>query len=225
MALLANRPGGMSNFRNTVTPLNVLTLADFPGLTEVRAEAGGPFVRDLATRALRVSVTPQILQMVAKVYVPVLFPLTFLIVMVGIRVDHAMGWPVLLEPPTNFSAAVVSFTLGVIIWLVSYSSIVFEGKGSPSPTAGRTQTLVTDGIYAYCRYPSVHGKLLGILGVGFAVNSTSFCAILVPLLLLGSIAEKVWRQDPQNHRIFGEAYAEYAAKVPMFIPWKIFRSS
>ncbi len=179
----------------------------------------------LLTRAARVAATPQILNMVAKVYIPVLFPLTFLILLLGIRIDEMLALPQLLNAPTNYWAALISFAVGTGIWLVSYSSIVFEGKGSPSPTAGRTQELVTTGIYAYCRYPSVHGKLLGILAVGLFVNSTSFCVILVPLLLLGSIAEKVWRQDPQNHRIFGEAYAAYAAEVPMFFPWKAFRAS
>jgi len=178
----------------------------------------------LIKRAVRVATTPQILNMVAKVYIPVLFPLTFLILLIGLRLDSLLGLPILFAAPVNYWVALISFCVGTTIWLVSYSSIVFEGKGSPSPTAGRTQALVTTGIYAYCRYPSVHGKLLGVLAVGLFVNSTSFCVILVPLLLLGSIAEKVWRQDPQNHRIFGEAYAAYAAEVPMFFPWKAFRS-
>ena len=189
----------------------------------MRSTTGVFGMTSLIARAARVATTPQILNMVAKVYIPVLFPLTFLILLIGLRIDSMLGLPLLLDAPANYWAALISFVVGTAIWLVSYSSIVFEGKGSPSPTAGRTQALVTTGIYAYCRYPSVHGKLLGVLAVGLFVNSTSFCVILVPLLLLGSIAEKVWRQDPQNHRIFGEAYAAYAADVPMFFPWKAFR--
>jgi protein-S-isoprenylcysteine O-methyltransferase Ste14 len=70
------------------------------------------------------------------------------------------------------------------------------GEGSPSPTAGRTEKLVTSGIYAYSRNPSLFGKLLGFIAVGLALNSITFCFILTPLLLTGSLLEKIWRQEP-----------------------------
>jgi protein-S-isoprenylcysteine O-methyltransferase Ste14 len=80
---------------------------------------------------------------------------------------------------------------------------------------------VRTGIYAHCRNPSVHGKLLGVLAVGVALDSPSFCGVLVPLLLAGSLLEKAWRQEPQLIAVFGEEYLRYREEVPLFVPWKL----
>ena len=124
-----------------------------------------------------------------------------------------------LPEPTHLWVAATSFVLGAFLWLATYSQLVTQGKGSPSPTAGRTLQLVTSGIYAYSRNPSLYGKSLGVLAVGFALNSLSFCVILVPLLLAGSLIEKVWRQEPQLIEVFGEEYLSYRKQVPLFLPW------
>jgi protein-S-isoprenylcysteine O-methyltransferase Ste14 len=58
--------------------------------------------------------------------------------------------------------------------------------------------------------------------VGFGLNSMAFCCILAPLLLIGSLFEKVWRQEPQLIEIFGDDYLEYQKNVPLFIPWTFF---
>ncbi len=175
------------------------------------------------TKPIGVLLTPQILHMLAKVYVPVLFPLTFLIVLAGFAVDRWLGLPpVLLASPLNWVVGGALFLAGGIIWVIAYAAIVFQGHGSPSPTAGRTQQLVTTGIYSLCRYPSVHAKFLGVLGVGVALNSWTFTFLLCPLLLIGSLVEKLWRQEPQNHAVFGDDWLRYRERVPFFIPWRIF---
>ena len=176
----------------------------------------------LLRKTLGVLMTPQILHMLAKVYVPVLFPLTFLIVLLGFAVDRWLDLPaVMLAPPLNLVVGGAIFVTGGIIWVVAYAAIVFQGRGSPSPTAGRTQQLVTTGIYGLCRYPSVHAKFLGVLGLGVALNSWTFSFVLCPLLLLGSLVEKRWRQEPQNHAVFGDDWLRYRERVPFFIPWRI----
>lgn len=181
---------------------------------------------------LKVALSPPIVLMVSKVYIPVLFPLTFLIALTALWLDRLLD-PALqgvfgfstsggfLPVPTNYWIALGSFVFGAILWLWTYEQLVRLGQGSPSPTAGRTQRLVTTGIYAHCRNPSIYGKLFGILAVGFALNSFSFCFILVPTLLTGSLVEKVWRQEPQLVEVFGEEYLRYQREVPLFIPWKL----
>ncbi len=171
---------------------------------------------------LKVALSAPIVQMVAKVYIPVLFPTTFLIALAAVTMDGAMGFGGGFLPATiNLYVAGASFVIGAIFWLWTYEQLVTRGEGSPSPTAGRTLKLVKTGIYAYCRNPSIHGKLLGVLAVGFALNSFSFCFILVPALLSVSLVEKVWRQEPQLVEVFGEEYREYQKRVPLFIPWGI----
>jgi protein-S-isoprenylcysteine O-methyltransferase Ste14 len=171
---------------------------------------------------LRVALSPPILLMVTKVYVPVLFPLTFLIALAAAFLDRALGFGAGFLPDAwQLPLAGLSLLAGLAVVGLSYAELVVAGEGSPSPTAGRTLKLVRTGIYAYCRNPSVHGKLLGVLAVGFALDSFSFCFVLVPLLLAGSLIEKVWRQEPQLVAIFGDEYLRYKEEVPLFVPWKL----
>jgi protein-S-isoprenylcysteine O-methyltransferase Ste14 len=165
---------------------------------------------------------PTILNMVAKVYIPVLFPLTFLIALASIKMDGLLGFnDGFLSTPANYGVALGSFVLGGVLWLWTYEQLTRLGDGSPSPTAGRTTRLARTGIYAHSRNPSLFGKLLGVLSVGFILNSISFCGILVPVLLAGSLVEKVVRQEPQLVDLFGEEYEQYRKEVPLFIPWKL----
>ena len=97
-----------------------------------------------------------------------------------------------------------------------------RGEGSPSPTAVGHLKLVRTGIYAHSRNPSLYGKTLGVLAVGFAsissasASSSSHCCSPAPSI------EKVIRQEPQLVDVFGEEYERYRREVPLFIPWKIF---
>jgi protein-S-isoprenylcysteine O-methyltransferase Ste14 len=184
----------------------------------------------LPSKLVSAALSQPILEMVAKVYVPVLFPLTFGIAMTALWMDAWMDgriadWVPLnigqgfLPEPANWGIAAGSFLIGALAWIWTYQQLSVMGDGSPSPTAGRTKRLVVRGIYAYSRNPSVFGKLLGVLSVGFVLNSFSFCFILVPALLAVSLIEKVWRQEPQLIEIFGEDYVRYRDTVPLFVPW------
>jgi protein-S-isoprenylcysteine O-methyltransferase Ste14 len=171
---------------------------------------------------IRAALRPTILHMVAKVYIPVLFPLTFLIALTAMKMDEFLGFGQgFIEEPINYIMAAGSLVLGAVLWVWTYEQLTRLGDGSPSPTAGRTTRLVRVGIYAHSRNPSLFGKLLGVLSVGFALNSVSFCFILIPVLLSGSLIEKVWRQEPQLIDVFGEEYEKYRNEVPLFIPWKL----
>ena len=176
----------------------------------------------LPVRIARAFLSPAILGMVTKIYIPMLFPITFLIWLVASTID---GWVGLgdgfLPTPTNYTVAAVFFVTGAVWWLWTYEQLTRMGEGSPSPTAGRTQKLVVKGIYAYSRNPSVWGKLFGVWAVGIAMNSATFVFVLIPLLLAGSLAEKVIRQEPQLVDVFGPDYDEYRKQVPLFVPWGI----
>lgn len=175
---------------------------------------------------IAVALSPAILGMVSKVYIPVLFPLTFGIALLALKLDRLLagfrlwpGFPELLPEPANHAVAALTFLVGVAAWLLTYEQLVSRGKGSPSPTAGRTTELVVSGVYAYCRHPSIWGKLIGVFAVGLALNSFTFCFVLVPLLLTVSLLEKVYKQEPQNIAIFGPDYAAWRSQVPLFVPW------
>ncbi len=167
---------------------------------------------------VKVGTSPEILLMVSKVYIPVLFPTTFLIAWLSLRADAWLGVSSFLPSPWHYGIAALSMALGMAIWLISYTHLVSMGDGSPSPTAGRTRKLVVRGVYAHCRNPSVWGKLFGVLSVGIVLNSASFCFLLIPAILAVSLVEKVVRQEPQLVDVFGEEYEEYREHVPLFLP-------
>lgn len=179
----------------------------------------------MASWAHRILQAPRVLfeqdlyEMVLRVYLPILFPLTVLISLASLGLDAYLGLPAVIPEPYNFHVAALSILSGACLWILTYATLVYGGDGSPAPVVRRTQRLVTWGIYAYCRNPSIHGKLLGFLAVGFALNSASFVYILAPLLLCGSLIEKVWRQEPQLIEIFGEEYLAYRERVPLFLPF------
>jgi protein-S-isoprenylcysteine O-methyltransferase Ste14 len=180
----------------------------------------------MITQLAKTAFQPNISLMVAKVYIPMLFPLTFLISYAALGIDGMLGMSEgFLQNPGNLAGAGLCFLAGAALWLMTYEQLSRLGEGSPSPTAGRTLRLVRSGIYAYSRNPSLFGKLLGFFSVGLAINSFSFCFILTPLLLAGSLAEKVLRQEPQLIEIFGSEYEKYRAEVPLFIPWKLFSTT
>ena len=183
----------------------------------------------LISRLVKAASSPAITGMVTKVYIPILFPLTFLIGLSAITLDRKLGFAEGFLPTTvhagmalNYWIAIASFSIGALLWIWTYEQLTVKGEGSPSPTAGRTLKLVRTGIYAHSRNPSLFGKLLGVLAVGFAIDSFSFCCILIPLILCVSLIEKVVRQEPQLVDIFGEEYETYRRDVPLFIPWKLF---
>lgn len=180
--------------------------------------------RTTAGSVLKTALSPEILGMVSKVYIPVLFPTTFGVALLALKLDEILPWPTWLslpDAPVNYIIAAISFVVAAVMWLVIYEQLVQRGEGSPAPVAGRTQKLVATGIYAYSRNPSVWPKLIGVLSVGFALNSPTFCLVLVPLLLSVSLIEKVKIQEPQLVEVFGPPYDVYRKQVPLFVPWGV----
>lgn len=211
--------------RGVVKPCRGLpygTVQPTSGPVRVRATLEARTSREVATvllqRVFKVALSPELLLMVSKVYIPVLFPTTFVIAWLSLRLDAALGVSSFLPSPLNYGVALLFMAVGGGIWIISYTHLISWGDGSPSPTAGRTRKLVVRGVYAHCRNPSVWGKLLGVLSVGLALNSASFCFLLIPAILAVSLVEKVVRQEPQLVDVFGDEYEEYRKHVPLFLP-------
>jgi hypothetical protein len=86
---------------------------------------------------LRVASSPPILLMVAKVYVPVLFPLTFGIALAAARLDRLLGLDGgMIAAPARYAVAAALLAAGLAIVGVSYAELVTAGEGSAaSPCA------------------------------------------------------------------------------------------
>jgi protein-S-isoprenylcysteine O-methyltransferase Ste14 len=172
--------------------------------------------------ALRIPLRPEIYRMLLFIYVPVLIPLTIGLVALGNWIDRLLGWGFLPAPPWNVILFVPLFVSGVVIVWWSLSYIVIVGGGSPAPLVGPPASrLVLGGAYSLCRHPSVIGKLLGVVGVALLFRSNFYFAVIIPLLLTGSLLEKKLRMEKGDVGHWGRVYHEYQRSVPFLIPrWR-----
>lgn len=152
------------------------------------------------------------------IYIPLLIPFTLALIYIGIKVDNLLMLPQVIFYPFNLFCSSLFFILGLIIVLWSYKYLVYEGKGSPCSYAGHTQKLVKNGPYSLVRHPSIIGKFLGIIGLGLLSKSFSFTFIIAPLLLIGSLIDKILREEKILARLFKEEYIDYKKNVPFIIP-------
>ena len=81
----------------------------------------------------------------------------------------------------------------------------------------KNQNLAISGPYAYTRNPLYLGSF--ILGVGFTIASGVWWLGLIFIALFLGIYLPVMRVEASElTQIFGAQYAEYAKKVPLFVP-------
>lgn len=81
----------------------------------------------------------------------------------------------------------------------------------------KNQNLAISGPYAYTRNPLYLGSF--ILGLGFTIASGVWWLGLIFVALFLGIYLPVMRVESEDlTRLFGEEYAEYAVKVPLFFP-------
>jgi protein-S-isoprenylcysteine O-methyltransferase Ste14 len=151
-------------------------------------------------------------------YIFILIPFTVLLIFIGIKMDSLLGLPKFIPKPYNLLFFIFFMLIGLIIVLWSYSYLVLEGLGSPSPYFGQTKKLVKVGPYSIVRHPSVIGKLFGVISLGFLFQSFFFTFIIVPVLLAGSLIDKKFREEKQLEKVWGKEYIEYKNSVPMIIP-------
>lgn len=89
------------------------------------------------------------------------------------------------------------------------------GVGWATVYRGRDR-LVTDGIYRYLRHPQYLGLLLIILG--FNIMWPTVLTLLMAPVLIVMYIRLARREDEELAAFFGEAFLDYAARTPAFIP-------
>ena len=162
--------------------------------------------------------SPEVRRMILMVYFRILFPITFTMVFVSKLFDRLLGLPFIVQSPANIILGVLSIIIGLLMVGWCYSYLNLEGKGSPVPGFKKTVYLLTAGPYALSRHPSVLGKLMGVIGLAFLFKSSFFLFVTIPLLLIGSIFEKKYRQEPVDLQMWGATYIDYQRRVPILFP-------
>jgi protein-S-isoprenylcysteine O-methyltransferase Ste14 len=95
------------------------------------------------------------------------------------------------------------------------SVLLLAGRGRPQ--RGPRPAFVIAGPYTRVRNPLLLGLLLVLAGIAVATDSSG----LGLLTLAAAVAAHVWVtrvEEPRLQARFGEAYREYLARVPRWVP-------
>ncbi len=173
---------------------------------------------------------PSITRMILYIYLPLLIPVAVIAGLISRWIDGQIrgwldakflvfSWPELPGYPLNILIWLVLTLIGLTIVWWCYSYLVIVGGGGPAPLVAKGAVrVVIGGPYALNRHPSVWGKLLGVIGLGFLLGSTFFTFVLIPLAITGSLIEKKYFMERRDLQHFGPKYAEYIRRVPFFVP-------
>ena len=105
-------------------------------------------------------------------------------------------------------------------WILVGAVVAIVGlliRGASSGHLRKDRELATSGPYAYTRNPLYLGS--AFLAGGFAIAGGSWWAGLLVVAYFGIFYYAVMRNEEQDlHVRFGEAFAAYAARVPLFFP-------
>ena len=111
------------------------------------------------------------------------------------------------------AAGVILCVAGVVLAL--RSALLLAGRGRPR--RGPRPQFVVAGPYTRLRNPVLVGAILALLGVALAIESGALGLAVVAV----AIAAHVWVvrvEEPRLRDRFGEAYREYLARVPRWVP-------
>lgn len=76
--------------------------------------------------------------------------------------------------------------------------------------------LVTDGVYAYMRHPQYFGLIL--VTIGLLIQWPTVITVIMWPALMFAYYRLSKKEEADMEREFGDAYARYRERVPMFIP-------
>lgn len=115
---------------------------------------------------------------------------------------------------TGLATALAS--AGIAAWIACLDLFSRKGRGTPLP-ADAPRRLVTSGLFARSRNPIMTAELLVIWAEALYVGSLGIglYALLISALAHASV---VYVEEPELCRRFGQAYEDYCARVPRWLP-------
>jgi protein-S-isoprenylcysteine O-methyltransferase Ste14 len=144
-------------------------------------------------------------------YRNIIFPLFFIILVVGVRPLPESGQAELWRYAIGITVALAGQTIRALTIGLAY---IIRGGRDRKVYA---KTLVKDGIFAHCRNPLYLGNILIVIGLGIAAHSIPFYIIGIPLFIFMYMAI-IRAEEHFLANSFGEEYVEYSRKVNRLIP-------
>lgn len=149
------------------------------------------------------------------------FAFSALFVVVPVLIERALHLPALPPPPWGLVVAVPLLVLGTA--LVGWCNLHFiRARGTPVPV-DPPKRLVDSGPYAACRNPMLTGLFAVLFGFGFLLGSPLTILVFAPLYVALHVVELRQIEEPELEQRLGQAYVEYKARVPMFVPRALWR--
>jgi protein-S-isoprenylcysteine O-methyltransferase Ste14 len=128
-------------------------------------------------------------------------------------------------PPLNERFAPLSLWLAVLGAALTFAGLAFAiwarfiiaGNWSGYVELKQDHELILDGPYALVRHPIYTGLLLAFAGSALAVGE--WRGVLAVAIAAASFWRKLRFEEAIMRREFGDAYSQYAARVPALIPF------
>ena len=114
------------------------------------------------------------------------------------------------------AVGVVLVVLGVPVLVHAFSRFVVEGLGTPAPVAP-PKHLVVGGLFRYVRNPMYVALWLVIGGQALLFASTEIVTWLAFVVAATTTFVHLY-EEPKLRATFGQEYADYAARVPRWLP-------
>jgi protein-S-isoprenylcysteine O-methyltransferase Ste14 len=142
--------------------------------------------------------------------------LILVLIIVSLAADHLLVLPPLMSWPGSLFAALPLIVAGAALWIWSALQF-FRAEGTPVPL-NPPPRLVEEGPYRYVRNPMLAGIFIMLIGLGMLFRSWSLTAGFTPLFMICALLEFKLIEEPELERRLGNAYRDYRARTPMFIP-------
>jgi protein-S-isoprenylcysteine O-methyltransferase Ste14 len=138
------------------------------------------------------------------------------IVAVSRWLDNTLGFARVQFGALNIVIGGVIFVIGLIFAGWSILAQIRFAKGTPLPMMP-TQSLLTTPPFSYCRNPMSGGALMMYYGICIGLGSLTGLIIVSVLVVIAALYLKKVEEKELEMR-FGQAYLEYKARTPFWIP-------
>jgi len=149
------------------------------------------------------------------------FPLTIYILTSIFQVKLPVA-----DPFSHINGHLLGTLLGLPLWgkllicqiggILMLFGLILLGKGWKQIHGARGD-LVTSGVYAKIRHPQYLGMF--IFSFGLLLQWTTLPGLIMFPVLMYAYYRLALREERVVAEQFGQAYSEYAAHVPRFLPW------
>jgi protein-S-isoprenylcysteine O-methyltransferase Ste14 len=114
--------------------------------------------------------------------------------------------------PNALGAALTLAGLAFSVW----ARLLLAGNWSGAVQVKHDHELIVDGPYRWVRHPIYTGLLVAFVGTALAVGEWRGVFAVV---FAAALCRKLRLEEAVMRRQFGEAYADYAARVPALFPF------